>query len=77
MAQVSGIPSLPLSQIWLTSLGVVKLDPYLEPFSDSLKKRYAKAHEWIKNIDDSEGGLEKFSKVCLLLFVSPRATELT
>lgn len=43
--------------------GVVKLDPWLEPFQDSLKRRYAKAQDWIKKIDETEGGLEKFSKV--------------
>ncbi|KAJ4307055.1 alpha-1,4-glucan branching enzyme [Collariella sp. IMI 366227] len=42
--------------------GVVKLDPWLEPFQDSLKRRYAKAQDWIKKIDETEGGLEKFSK---------------
>ncbi|KAK4043609.1 alpha-glucan branching enzyme [Parachaetomium inaequale] len=42
--------------------GVLKLDPWLSPFQDSLKRRYAKAQEWIKRIDDAEGGLDKFSK---------------
>ncbi|ODA77479.1 hypothetical protein RJ55_07108 [Drechmeria coniospora] len=41
--------------------GVVKLDPWLAPFSDALKRRYAKAQEWIKKIDETEGGVEKFS----------------
>lgn len=44
--------------------GVLKLDPWLSPFQDSLKRRYAKAQEWIKLINDTEGGLEKFSRVC-------------
>ena len=43
--------------------GVTKLDPWLAPFQDALKRRYSKAQEWIKKIDDVEGGLEKFSKV--------------
>ncbi|KAK3946285.1 glycoside hydrolase superfamily [Diplogelasinospora grovesii] len=42
--------------------GVVKLDPWLSPFQDSLKRRYAKAQEWIRRINDTEGGLEKFSR---------------
>ena len=43
--------------------GVIKLDPWLEPFQDALKRRYSKAQAWIKKIDDVEGGLEKFSRV--------------
>jgi len=47
----------------LMMLGVVKLDPWLSPFKDALKQRYAKAQSWIKTIDETEGGLEKFSRV--------------
>lgn len=43
--------------------GVIQLDPWLEPFKESLKSRYSKAQQWIKTIDESEGGLEKFSRV--------------
>lgn len=43
--------------------GVVKLDPWLEPFSEPLRRRYAKANEWISTIEASEGGLEKFTRV--------------
>ncbi|KAK0634782.1 alpha-glucan branching enzyme [Bombardia bombarda] len=42
--------------------GVVKLDPWLSPFQDSLKRRYTKAQDWIKKVDETEGGLEKFSR---------------
>ncbi|KAM0246397.1 hypothetical protein ACHAP5_004710 [Fusarium lateritium] len=42
--------------------GVVKLDPWLEPFSEALKRRYSKTQDWIKTINDTEGGLEKFSR---------------
>ncbi|KAM5382805.1 hypothetical protein ACJZ2D_002196 [Fusarium nematophilum] len=42
--------------------GVVKLDPWLSPFTEALKRRFAKAQEWISNINDTEGGLEKFTK---------------
>lgn len=43
--------------------GIIQLDGYLEPFKDSLKSRFSKAQKWIKTIDDTEGGLEKFSRV--------------
>ncbi|KAI8625886.1 alpha amylase [Xylariaceae sp. FL1651] len=42
--------------------GVTELDPYLSPFQDALKRRYTKAQEWIKKLDDTEGGIEKFSR---------------
>lgn len=42
--------------------GVIQLDPWLAPFSDALKRRYSKAQDWIKRINDTEGGFEKFSK---------------
>ncbi|KAK3997102.1 alpha-glucan branching enzyme [Cladorrhinum sp. PSN332] len=42
--------------------GVIKLDPYLSPFKEALQRRFSRAHDWIKKIDETEGGLEKFSK---------------
>ncbi|KAH7411629.1 glycoside hydrolase superfamily [Phaeosphaeria sp. MPI-PUGE-AT-0046c] len=42
--------------------GIVQLDGYLEPFTGALKSRFAKAQQWIKTIDETEGGLEKFSR---------------
>ncbi|OAL25960.1 1,4-alpha-glucan-branching enzyme [Fonsecaea multimorphosa] len=42
--------------------GVIQLDPWLEPFRGDLKYRFSKAQEWIKKIDQTEGGLEKFSR---------------
>ncbi|KAB5583374.1 glycoside hydrolase superfamily [Coniochaeta sp. 2T2.1] len=42
--------------------GVVKLDPWLSPFQDSLKRRFSKTQDWIKKINETEGGLDKFSK---------------
>ncbi|RFU33406.1 hypothetical protein B7463_g2915, partial [Scytalidium lignicola] len=42
--------------------GVIKLDPWLEPFKDSLKARYKKAQDWMTTINETEGGLDKFSK---------------
>lgn len=47
-------------------IGVITLDPWLSPFKDSLKRRYSKAQDWIKTIQDTEGGLDKFSKVWLV-----------
>lgn len=46
----------------MTCSGVIKLDPWLEPFKDALRSRYSYAQKWIKIIDETEGGLEKFSK---------------
>lgn len=42
---------------------VIKLDPWLEPFADALRRRYVKASQWINTIDAHEGGLENFSRV--------------
>jgi len=42
--------------------GIIQLDGYLEPFKGALQSRFAKAQNWIKTIDESEGGLEKFSR---------------
>ncbi|KAL7954676.1 hypothetical protein V8C34DRAFT_317119 [Trichoderma compactum] len=42
--------------------GVIQLDPWLAPFGDALKRRYSKAQDWIKVINDTEGGFDKFSK---------------
>ncbi len=61
MAQVSF--SVPQSGRQLMVPGVVTLDPWLAPFKESLKARYNKAQDWIKKIDETEGGLEKFSRV--------------
>ncbi len=43
--------------------GVIQLDPWLSPFKEALKHRFAKAQNWIKTINENEGGLEKFSRV--------------
>lgn len=45
------------------AVGIVQTDPYLEPFKDSLRSRYAVAQKWLHAINETEGGLEKFSKV--------------
>ena len=46
----------------LTGTGVLQLDPWLEPFQDALKRRYSKAQQWIRILNETEGGLEKFSR---------------
>jgi 1,4-alpha-glucan branching enzyme len=43
--------------------GVIQMDPWLEPYRDQLKHRYSKAYEWIRKINENEGGLDQFSKV--------------
>jgi 1,4-alpha-glucan branching enzyme len=43
--------------------GVIKLDPWLEPFKETIKYRFNETQKWIKKIDDTEGGLEVFSRV--------------
>ena len=48
----------------LTISGVVQLDPWLSPFKDALRSRYSRAQKWIKTIEESEGGLDKFSRGC-------------
>jgi 1,4-alpha-glucan branching enzyme len=42
--------------------GVVKIDPWLEPYSDSLRHRYKGFESWVNTLNQHEGGLEKFSK---------------
>lgn len=44
------------------SIGVIQLDPWLSPFKDALRSRYSQAQRWIKTIDETEGGLERFSR---------------
>jgi len=41
------------------------MDGYLEPFKDALKSRFSKAQKWIKTIEETEGGLEKFSRASI------------
>ena len=48
--------------ISLTGTGVLQLDPWLEPFKGALKSRYSKAQRWIKILNETEGGLDKFSR---------------
>ncbi|TQS33867.1 hypothetical protein Golomagni_05774 [Golovinomyces magnicellulatus] len=62
MAEATTIDAQAAADIPKDGTGITKFDPYLAPFSDALRKRYSKAHEWIANIDKSEGGLDQFTK---------------
>lgn len=42
--------------------GVVKIDPWLEPFSHTLRHRYSAFQKWVDTICKYEGGLAKFSQ---------------
>ncbi|KAE8376919.1 pectin lyase fold/virulence factor [Aspergillus bertholletiae] len=42
--------------------GVIQLDPWLEPFRDALKQRFSFVEGWVKTINETEGGLDTFSK---------------
>ncbi|KAG8419274.1 alpha-1,4-glucan branching enzyme, variant 3 [Metarhizium acridum] len=58
----AGAGGLTLDDIPRDGTGVVKLDPWLEPFNEALKRRYGKSQDWINRIKATEGGLEKFSR---------------
>ncbi|KAL1923064.1 uncharacterized protein VTP21DRAFT_9440 [Calcarisporiella thermophila] len=42
--------------------GVVQIDPWLAPFSDSLRKRYSHYRDWVQKIDETMGGYDKFTR---------------
>src|SRR5947207_15992560 len=46
----------------LMNLGVIHLDPWLSPYKDALKSRFSKAQQWVKTIDETEGGIDKFTR---------------
>jgi hypothetical protein len=62
MAAPNGSANAEAQEVPNDGTGVVQLDPWLSPFKESLKRRYAKAQDWIKKIEISEGGVEKFSQ---------------
>lgn len=41
---------------------LVRDDPWLEPFAPAIQTRMQKFSSWVKQIDETEGGLENFSK---------------
>lgn len=40
---------------------IISIDPWLEPFADAMRSRYALYEKWAKIIDKYEGGLENFA----------------
>ncbi|XP_067849516.1 1,4-alpha-glucan-branching enzyme-like isoform X2 [Heptranchias perlo] len=42
--------------------GLLRLDPHLEQYSEDLRRRYKKFTNLAKNIEESEGSLDKFSR---------------
>ncbi|KAL2828567.1 1,4-alpha-glucan-branching enzyme [Aspergillus pseudoustus] len=42
--------------------GIIDLDPWLEPFREAIQRRYRYVESWVKTVDETEGGLDKFSK---------------
>jgi len=62
MATTSIMETNPTNGIPNDGTGVIQLDPWLGPFKDSLKHRFSKAQHWITTINETEGGLEKFSR---------------
>lgn len=46
----------------LPGTGVIKTDPYLEPFARDIARRYAITQDWIKRLNQDEQGLLKFSE---------------
>jgi 1,4-alpha-glucan branching enzyme len=54
-------------------IGIIQMDGYLEPFKDALKSRFSKAQKWIQTIEETEGGLEKFSRASFLYAVTRAA----
>ena len=41
---------------------MIKNDPYLEPFEESIRKRFNQTKQWIETIEKNEGSLDQFSK---------------
>ncbi|CAK7267480.1 alpha-1,4-glucan branching enzyme [Sporothrix epigloea] len=62
MPAIETKPATAVEELPQDGTGITQIDPWLSPFKDALKSRFAKSKEWIAKIDESEGGLEKFSK---------------
>ncbi|KAK0251346.1 1,4-alpha-glucan-branching enzyme [Friedmanniomyces endolithicus] len=61
-AQDSITAAPPSQDMAADGTGIVSLDPYLEPYKPALQSRFSRAQKWIKTIDETEGGLEKFTR---------------
>jgi 1,4-alpha-glucan branching enzyme len=42
--------------------GVIRSDPWLQPFVDALKYRYSYYLKWMSQIEETSGGLDQFSR---------------
>jgi 1,4-alpha-glucan branching enzyme len=42
--------------------GVVAVDPWLEPYSDPLRRRFKAFQKWMDTLNQHEGGIGKFSQ---------------
>ncbi|CAG8726671.1 29437_t:CDS:10, partial [Racocetra persica] len=42
--------------------GIIKIDPWLEPFTPVLKRRYATLKKWIQDINQHEKGFDQFTR---------------
>ena len=42
--------------------GLIDLDPWLEPYADALRHRYANYQAALRNIESAEGSLDAFSQ---------------
>ncbi|RIB24050.1 CBM Family 48/Glycoside Hydrolase Family 13 protein [Gigaspora rosea] len=42
--------------------GIIKVDPWLEPFAPVLKRRHVSLKKWVQNINQNEGGFDKFTR---------------
>ena len=61
MTSTSSTPT-PTTSAAQDGTGVVKIDPWLEPWSEELRHRYAAFTAWVDTINKSEGGLANFAR---------------
>lgn len=52
-----------------TIIGVIQLDPWLEPYRGAIKRRFDLVEKWIQTINETEGGLENFSRVGITVLI--------
>lgn len=42
---------------------MIDIDPWLEPFRGTIRHRFSASESLVRTINETEGGLDKFSKV--------------
>ncbi|CAG8512397.1 7782_t:CDS:10 [Paraglomus brasilianum] len=42
--------------------GLIAIDPWLEPYAEDLRQRYAQYQKWVKDIEEYENGYDKFTR---------------